>query len=353
MSIIEKAFDKLSTTLPAGNPAGNPAAGNSAGIAEPSLPQNSAIAFLSETDAASARPSAVASATATAGFGEPHADSAALPAAAPAWPHTEQQPASNDIRNEPPQSGAHVESGIPIHINLDRLRSLNIITPHGKYSATADEFRMIKRPLLNKALDENITHGNLIMVTSSLPGEGKTFCAINLAMSISMEMDKTVLLVDADVAKPSLMKNLGLANDKKGLLDLLQDNTLGVSDVLMKTNIANLTIISAGQYVPHATELLASDAMAKLLEELAQRYHDRIILFDSPPLLVTTESSVLATHMGQIVVVVEAERTPQSALQNALALIEFCNLTGVVLNKSQRMPILDYGYGYGYRYGQE
>ncbi|MHB0989847.1 MAG: XrtA-associated tyrosine autokinase [Burkholderiales bacterium] len=350
MSIIEKAFDKLSTPLPASKPSGRSAAENNERTATPAVPKNDTTASFSEADATPVQSSA-ASATATARLAESHAEPVAITAAVSSWPHTE-QPASNDI-DEPFPADPRPENGIPIHINLDRLRSLNIITPHGKYSSTADEFRMIKRPLLNKALDENITHGNLIMITSSLPGEGKTFCAINLAMSISMEMDKTVLLVDADVAKPSLMKNLGLDNDKKGLLDLLQDNTLGVSDVLMKTNVANLTVISAGQYVPHATELLASDAMAKLLEELAQRYHDRIILFDSPPLLVTTESSVLAKHMGQIVVVVEAERTPQSALQNALALIEFCNLTGVVLNKSQRMPILDYGYGYGYRYGQE
>ena len=352
MSIIEKAFDKLSAPLPPHQPAEFPAAECKDRHAAPMRTPTDTSASFSEITAGASQSAVPASGTLTSLFAEPNAEAAAIPGSPATLPHTEQA-ASNDLREELPQSDAPTETGISININLDRLRSLNIITPHGNYSSTADEFRMIKRPLLNKALDQNTTHGNLIMITSSLPGEGKTFCAINLAMSISMEMEKTVLLVDADVAKPSLMKSLGLSNDKKGLLDLLRDNTLSVSDVLMKTNIANLTILSAGQYVPHATELLASDAMTKLLKELAQRYHDRIILFDSPPLLVTTESSALATHMGQIVVVVEAERTPQSALQNALALIEFCNLTGVVLNKSQRMPILDYGYGYGYRYGQE
>lgn len=352
MSIIEKAFDKLSTPLPANNPADLSAAECKNHNTTTQLQTATSTAFSESSGGATLSPAPASEQTMTALLTEPTVELAPTSDSSSTWTHTA-QPASNDLRDEPPQSGPHTESDIKININLDRLRSLNIITPHGNYSATADEFRMIKRPLLNKAFDPNITHGNLIMITSSLPGEGKTFCAINLAMSISMEMDKTVLLVDADVAKPSLMKSLGLPNDKKGLLDLLQDNSLSVSDVLIKTNIANLTVLSAGQYVPHATELLASDAMAKLLEELAQRYHDRIILFDSPPLLVTTESSVLATHMGQIVVVVEAERTPQSALQNALALIEFCNLSGIVLNKSQRIPILDYGYGYGYRYGQE
>lgn len=351
MSIIEKAFDKLSAPLLPHPPAEFPAAECKDRHAAPMQTPADTFASFSEITSGASQSAVPASGTLTALFAEPNAEAAAIPSRS-TLPHTEQA-ASNELREELPQSDAPTETGITININLDRLRSLNIITPHGNYSSTADEFRMIKRPLLNKALDQNTTHGNLIMITSSLPGEGKTFCAINLAMSISMEMEKTVLLVDADVAKPSLMKSLGLSNDKKGLLDLLRDNTLSVSDVLMKTNIANLTLLSAGQYVPHATELLASDAMTKLLKELAQRYHDRIILFDSPPLLVTTESSVLATHMGQIVVVVEAERTPQSALQNALALIEFCNLTGVVLNKSQHMPIHDYGYGYGYRYGQE
>ncbi len=353
MSIIEKAFDKLGSPLSATRQATELSGAEAINAnSKPLLHTGSSSSFSELNDVVALSSIPAAGPTSDARFTEPAIESIPASASPSLRPYAEPA-ASNDLDDEPLGSDGDTEPDCKIHINLDRLRSLNVITPHGNYSSTADEFRMIKRPLLNKALDQDITHGNLIMITSSLPGEGKTFCAINLAMSISMEMDKTVLLVDADVAKPSLMKSLGLSNDKKGLLDLLQDSSLGVSDVLMKTNIANLTILSAGQYVPHATELLASDAMAKLLEELAQRYHDRIILFDSPPLLVTTESSVLAKHMGQIVIVVEAERTPQSALQNALALIEYCNLTGVVLNKSQRIPMLDYGYGYGYRYGQE
>lgn len=237
-------------------------------------------------------------------------------------------------------------------INLDALRARNIVTPHGDYTRSAEEFRMIKRPLLDNAFNKDVPNGNLIMVTSSLPGEGKTFCTINLAMSIAMEMNRTLLLVDADVSKPSVLRQLGITGDK-GLLDLLQDKSLKLADVLIKTNIENFTILPSGRPHKKATELLASAAMGELLQDMAQRYSDRIILFDSPPLLVTTESSVLASHMGQIVMVVEAEKTPQPAVREALSLIEACDIVGIVLNKTTTIPGAEYyGYGYGYGYGQ-
>ncbi len=234
-------------------------------------------------------------------------------------------------------------------LNLAKLKNLNIITPQAEHSNMAEEFRMIKRPLLDNAFGQNgpkVKNGNLIMVTSSLPGEGKTFCSINLAMSIAMEMGRTVLLVDADAPNPNLLKKLGISYDT-GLLDLLQDDKLQLSDVIIRTNIENLSLLPAGRHNRHATELLASDAMSALLNDMAQRYPDRIILFDSPPLLVTSEASVLASHMGQIVMVVEAEKTPQPAVRQALTLIEDCELTWVLLNKAKTLAGVDY-YGYGY-----
>ena len=237
-------------------------------------------------------------------------------------------------------------------LNNARLKNQNIITPQAEHSNMAEEFRMIKRPLLDNAFGQNsakIRNGNLIMVTSSLPGEGKTFCTINLAMSIAMEMGRTVLLVDADAPNPNLLKKLGVSYDK-GLLELLEDSTLRLSDVIIRTNIENLSLLPAGRHNRHATELLASDAMSALLDDMAQRYPDRIILFDSPPLLVTSEASVLASHMGQIVMVVEAEKTPQPAVKQALTLIENCELTWVLLNKARTLAGTDY-YGYGY-YGR-
>ncbi len=238
------------------------------------------------------------------------------------------------------------------NFDLARLRRLNIITPQAEHSKIAEEFRMIKRPILDNAFEQNgvkTRNGNLIMVTSALPQEGKTFCATNLAMSIAMEMDKTVLLVDADAPNPSLMKVFGIKTDR-GLLDILQDDSLKLSDVIIRTSIDNLSLLPAGRHNKHATELLASESMAALLDDMAQRYSDRIIIFDAPPLLVTSEASVLASHMGQIVMIIEAEKTPQPAVRQALTLIENCELTWILLNKAQTLASVDY-YGYGY-YGR-
>jgi protein-tyrosine kinase len=236
-----------------------------------------------------------------------------------------------------------------ISIDLEKLHRLGIVTPqHGK-TQIAEQFRLIKRPLLMNAFNQNtgIKNGNLIMITSSLAGEGKSFCSINLAMSIAMEMDHRVLLVDADVARPSIPRILDFNPEEKGLLDIILDDRLDVSNVLIKTNIEKLTIISSGTRHPHATELLASQSMGTILAELAQRYRDRIVIFDSPPLLLTSESRVLASQMGQIVLVVEAERTTQQTLKEALRQIESCDVVNLIYNKARSFPGAGY-YGYYY-----
>ncbi|MDD5330805.1 MAG: XrtA-associated tyrosine autokinase [Sulfuricella sp.] len=233
-------------------------------------------------------------------------------------------------------------------INLAKLHKAGMITPDGEKSQIAEEFRLIKRPLITNVFNQTapIKNANLIMVTSSLPGEGKSFCAINLAMSIAMEMDHTVLLVDADVAKPSLPGLLGLKAEK-GLMDVLLDDELQLCDVMIKTNVEKLTVLPAGRGNRYATEMLASEAMTRLLQEMANRYRDRVIIFDSPPLLATTEARVLAAHMGQIVMVVEAEKTTHDQLQDALAQIESCDVVGLVLNKGKALLGTDYPlYGY-------
>ena len=138
--------------------------------------------------------------------------------------------------------------------------------------------------------------------------------------------------MDADVARPSIMKKLGL-DPAPGLLDLLLDQTIQLSDVLLKTNVPRLTLLPTGRPHPRATELLTSTAMAVLLEDLGKRYKDRIIIFDSPPLLLTTEARVLATHMGQILMIVQAEKTLQSQVQHALSTIEACPVKLMVLQQ--------------------
>lgn len=242
-----------------------------------------------------------------------------------------------------------------VEIDLDKLHAAGFVTPQAQRSLAADEFRVIKRPLLDNASGKSaapVANGNLIMVTSAMPGEGKSFTAINLAMSMAMELDYRVLLVDADVAKPSLMKTLGLPPGP-GLLDLLLDPRADMADVMLRTNVEKLTLLPSGSPHPRATELLASDAMNALVEEMGRRYEDRIIIFDSPPLLLTTESRVLATHMGQIVMVVQAEKTLQSQVRHALTTIESCPVKMLVLNQARGGDQAAYGYGYGYGYGQE
>lgn len=257
-----------------------------------------------------------------------------------------QPPRAAEAQPRPSEQSSRLEN-----INLVKLRQTGMITPDGERSQLAEQFRLIKRPLIMNAFNQGaalIKNGNLIMVTSTFPGEGKSFCSINLAMSIAMEMDHRVLLVDADVAKPSIPKFFGFRADK-GLMDVLLDDHVQLSDVLIRTNVEKLSILPAGRGHRYATELLASDAMNRLLRDMAQRYPDRIIIFDSPPLLATTEARVLATNMGQIVMVVEAQRTSQEALKEALRQIESCDVIGLLLNKGSTFTGGDY-YGYG-QYG--
>lgn len=243
-----------------------------------------------------------------------------------------------------------------VEIDLPALEVQGFATPQGPRTPTADQFRVIKRPLLANAMGKGaapLKHGNLIMVTSALPGEGKSFTSVNLAMSIAAELDNTVMLVDADVARPSVLRMLNL-EPGPGLLDVLEGKAT-VPECLLRTNIDKLTLLPSGTPHPRATELLASDAMGDLLNDMANRYPDRIIIFDSPPLLLTTESRVLATHMGQIVIVVHAGRTLQADVQHALSAIETCPVKMMVLNKARGSGGgygQGYGYGYGYGYGQ-
>jgi receptor protein-tyrosine kinase len=246
-----------------------------------------------------------------------------------------------------------------VAVDLLRLAALGLVTPGDPRSQVAEEFRSIKRPLIRNAQGKSATpikNGNLIMITSALPGEGKSTCAVNLAISIAMEFDNTVLLVDADVAKPSIPTILGLAPDR-GLLDVVVGESLDLSDVLLKTNIDKLSLLPSGPPNPRATEMLASDTMGRLLDEMAKRYADRVIIFDSPPLLLTTEARALAAHMGQVVLVVEAEQTTEAAVKQALSAIEACPVKLLLLNKirSRRHGAYygsgNYGYGEHAHYG--
>ncbi len=239
-----------------------------------------------------------------------------------------------------------------IAIRKDDLRAKGVLAPEEMTAEIAEQFRRIKRPLLANAFGKGVMpveRGNLIMLSSALSGEGKTFSAVNLALSIAQERDRTVLLVDADVAKPHISRIFGL-QDRPGLLDLVLDNDLDVGDVLAHTDIPGLNLLPAGRRHEHATELLASERMEDLMEELAGRYPDRVIVVDSPPLLQTSEAQVLSSLVGQIVLVVQAGQTPQAAVDSALEMLDDEKAINLVLNKS-RMP--GGGDYYGGYYGQE
>ena len=222
-------------------------------------------------------------------------------------------------------------------IDLARLQKMGLLTPTVTRSRTMEEFRVIKRSILQNAFvphERGKPAGNLVMVTSSRPGEGKTFTATNLAISIASERDYTVLLIDADFTRPNVLRVLGLEANK-GLIDVLEHPSIDLSEVLIRTNIDKLTVLPAGPAPPLSTELLASQRMAAIVEEIARRYSDRIVIFDAPPILSTSEPSALAMHVGQIIFVIEAEKTPRSVVKEALDLVNVGPKIGVVLNRCQ------------------
>jgi exopolysaccharide/PEP-CTERM locus tyrosine autokinase len=241
-----------------------------------------------------------------------------------------------------------------VTVDVQRLAGLGIAVANPGQDADreahariTEEFRRIKRPLLINAFEQGpgtSPGGNLVMVTSAVAGEGKTFCSVNIAMSIAMERDRRVLLVDADLQRPNVAQVLGIPGDK-GLVDLLEDPSLDLSDVLLQTDIPRLSVLPTGKRNQYGTELLASDAMKELVAGLSERYPDRLVLFDSPPLLAATQAVVLAELAGQIVMVVAAGDTSQDAVTEALAMLDTKKPIGLVLNRYPRMFQPEYYYG--------
>ncbi len=237
------------------------------------------------------------------------------------------------------------------HITLDyvALEQLGFITPVHKIEYLEEEYRVIKRPVLMNAFGKGaapVPKGNLVMVTSSMPEEGKTFTSFNLAMSMASELDLTVLLVDGDVIRASLSKTLNVEG-YAGLTDILEGKAEGIEEVILSTDNPKLKIIPAGRRQSYSTELLASDRMAYIAEELSARYPDRIIIFDAPPLLATTEATVLVNLMGQILLVVEAGKSKMHEVKAALSNISDDKVVGLILNKSRKNAAGYYGGYYG------
>jgi len=237
-------------------------------------------------------------------------------------------------------------------IDLTALREAGYITPDMPPNLMAEEFRIVKRSILLNAFSKGTQkskNSNIVLVTSSNPGEGKSFCAINLALSIATEQDTTVLLVDADFSKPEVLNRLGVAGGR-GLMDVVADSELEIGDCLIRTNVPNLVLLPAGRQHNLTTELLASERMETIVEEIASRYPDRLVLFDSPPVLASSAASVMALYMGQIVFVIQAEETTEPQIKESLNMVSSCSEISLLLNQtrfsgSNKKFATYYGYG--------
>ncbi len=257
---------------------------------------------------------------------------------------------------EAPVSTASVPQTRPPGAPRPRARLSELLISEQVSPAVVEEFRRIKRPLLANAFGKGavkVDRGNLIMVTSAVPGEGKSRTALNLAHAIALERDHTVLVVDADVAKGQVTRAYGMER-ARGLVDLLQDRSLAVEQLVAETSVPGLSVLPAGQHSAYVTELLASNEMERLALQLIEQAPARVVVFDSPPLLATNEPQSLAGVVGQIVLVVEAGRTPQHLVKEAVGMLDHAKAIGLVLNKSRHSFGGDYYGGYyGYYYGAD
>lgn len=238
-----------------------------------------------------------------------------------------------------------------VNIDFARLAAAGYLTPDQPMTRQSEEYQHIKRRVLGNmvpgALNTN-QPANLILITSSVPGEGKTFTSVNLANSIAMEVDHTILVVDTDIMKRDLSRAFGVV-DRKGLFDLLSAPNLRLEDLLVRTNVPNLVILPVGTKREGSTELLASMRMRELADEISCRYRDRVVLFDSPPVLATTTASALAPLVGQVILVAEAGSTKHETILEALQRLDRVTITGVILNKSKQAAASSYDY-YGSYY---
>lgn len=244
-----------------------------------------------------------------------------------------------------------VSANDEIQLDLESLSAKGMVDNSAERRLINEEYRAIKRKILSNAfgpLSKTLDRSNVVMVTSSKPGEGKTFTAVNLALSIASEQDKTVLLVDADVLRPNVMKTLGSRN-REGLIEYLLGEKQNISDVMLSTNIPKLKLIAAGKSHHLSNELLASEVMRTTVDEFSTRYKDRIVIIDTPPLLGINETSVLANLAGQAIVVCEEGRSKIHDIKSSVAHLNPEMAIGFVVNKSLRQ---ENGPGYyGYYYG--
>ncbi len=242
-------------------------------------------------------------------------------------------------------------------IDRGMLAEAGMIVPGAPVGPLAEEFRLIKRQLLitrERVARASTDSGQAdkartALVCSARPGDGKTFCAVNLALSMAAERDTEVLLVDADFAKPDVLATLGMA-EQPGLLDALADSRIDVESLVIRTDVGGLSILPAGTKTATDTELLASARTRTVVARLLEANPRRIVIFDSPPALAASPAAVLAMLVGQVMLVVRADRTPETELREAVQRLDGCDEIALVLNAVSFVPG---GHRYGTYYGQE
>ncbi len=259
-----------------------------------------------------------------------------------------------------PEIQAAVHPGVRPRVAIDRkqLADHGMLVPGATVTALAEEFRLVKRQLLSTARQIRADGGagaddrsRMILVCSAKPNDGKTFCAINLALSLAAEKDVEILLVDADFAKPDVLQRLGAA-DGPGLLDALSGNVANVEDCIIDTDVPQLSVLPAGTRSVADTELLASARAHAILDGLAAANPRRIVIFDSPPILAASPASALASHVGQVMLVVRADRTRESELRDAVGLLDGCDQIQLLLNSVSIQPNGRRFGSYGAYYGE-
>lgn len=244
-----------------------------------------------------------------------------------------------------------IDAGDLATIDRGMLAENGMIVPGAPVGPLAEEFRLLKRQLL--ITRERIADGptpekaRTVLICSARPEDGKTFCAVNLALSMAAERDTDVLLVDADVAKPDVMKRLGL-DDGPGLLDALADSRIDVETLVRETDVAGLSVLPAGTGTATDTELLASARTRAVIARLLDANPRRIVIFDSPPALAASPAAVLAMLVGQTMLIVRADRTPESELREAVGLLDGCDHIALALNA---VSFVAGGHRFGSYYG--
>lgn len=233
-------------------------------------------------------------------------------------------------------------------VNRADLIDQGFVMPDAAITALAEEFRIVKRTLLLNAIGPTaLPNGRRILICSAQANEGKTFCAVNLALSMANERDIEVLLIDGDFAKPTVLSTLGI-DGPVGLMDALADTDIDVETLIIKTDVGNLSVLPSGKYTNEATELIAADRTRAIIERLSAK-PNRIILFDSPPALAASPASVLAYHVGQVLLVVRADRTGEAELRDAVLLLGGCEEIQLLLNGARFAPnARRFGSYYGY-----